>query len=154
MASFILTAAIRAVKSKIGVQRAYESVSRLAPEVTQQEWSQAIGEAKAALSQRVDEWTRPLNRRPVSGEITTLERKSSVKYWQQVEIYIRDKETGARSVMHFYTRTDTLRSRISVVNDWIKHVQGMIDSRPKDYPIDIVGFAYTGTYEIRPPRGK
>jgi hypothetical protein len=151
VANFILTAAIRAVKSKVGTWRAFEAIQDLVPEVSREEWAAAIGEARAALSQRVSEITRPLNRRPNASEFgPTLERRSSAKFWQTVEIYVRDKTTGARAIMHFTTRTDTLRSRISVINESIERLQGRVDGAPEDYPIDIVGFAYTGTYPIAP----
>lgn len=149
MANFIISAAIRAVKSKVGTWVAFESIQDLVPEVTREEWAAAVGQARAALSQKVSELTRPLNRRPTAAEFgPTLERRSSAKYWQQVEIYVRDKTTGARAIMHFTTRTDTLRSRISVINESIGRLQGRIDGAPEDYPVDIVGFAYTGTYPI------
>ena len=153
MASFIISAAIRAVKSKVGIWKAYEAVQQMVPEITREDWAAAIGEARGALASRVSELTAPLNRRPTASEFAPpLERRSSAKYWQQVEIYVRDKVTGARSIMHFTTRTDTLRSRMSVVNDWIEHIQSRIDEKPDDYPVDIVGFAYTGTYPIVAPR--
>lgn len=153
MASFILSAAIRAVKSKVGTWKAFDAIQDLVPEITREQWAAAIGEARAAVSQRVSELTLPLNRRPTAAEFgPALERRSGAKYWQQVEIYVRDNQTGARSIMHFTTRTDTLRSRLSVVNDWIEHIQNLIDTRPDEYTADIVGFAYTGTYPIVPKK--
>lgn len=153
MANFILAAAIRAVKSKIGTWRAYESIVDLVPEVTREEWARAVGDARAALAQRVLEATRPLNRRPVASEFgPPLTRKSGANYWQTTEIYIRDKETGARSVFHYTYRTDTLRSRLAVINEATQAIQGLIDGKPDDYPVDIIGAAYTGTYQIQRPR--
>lgn len=149
MATFILSAAIRAVKSKAGTWRAYDSISGLVPEVTRGQWAAAIGEARSALAQRVSEAVRPLNRRPTASEFgPPLERKSGTKFWQTVEIYARDRETGARSVFHYTHKTDTLRSRMVAVKAGIEKIQGIIDSNPTEYPLDIVGFAYTGTYPI------
>lgn len=153
MASFILSAAIRAVKSKMGTWKAFEAIQDLVPELTRDDWAAAIAEARTSLSMRVSELTAPLNRRPTAAEFgPALERRSSAKYWQQVELYVRDTVTGARSIMHFTTRTDTLRSRISVVNDWVEHIQNLIDSRPEDYQVDVIGFAYTGTYPVIAPK--
>lgn len=153
MATFILTAAIRAVKSKIGTWRAYDQITDLVPELSREQWASAIGEARAALAQRVSEVTRPLNRIPTASEFgPTIERRSSAKYWQTVEVYVRDKTTGARSVMHFTQRTDTLRSRLSVVNKALDFVNGIIEADPETYQIDVVGFGYTGTYQITAPR--
>jgi hypothetical protein len=149
MANFILSAAIRAVKSRIGTWNAYDSISELVPEVSKEQWAAAIGEARAALAQRVSEATRPLNRRPTADEFgPTLVRNSGARYWQTVEVFIRDQATGARSVYHVTVKTDTLRSRLAVVNEAIDTLQSRIDGAPEDYPVDIVGFAYTGTYQI------
>jgi len=153
VATFILSAAIRAVKSKVGIWKAFDSIHDLVPEITKDQWAAAVGEARAALAQKVSELTRPLNRRPVASEFgPALERRSSTKYWQHIEIYVRDKQTGARSIWHSTLRTDTIRSRIAVVRDAVERLQARIDTAPEDYPIDIVGFAYTGTYPIVPPK--
>lgn len=149
MASFILSAAIRAVKSKAGVWRAYDAVAGIVPEVTKTEWAQAIGDARAALANRVLESTRPLNRRPTAAEFSgTLNAKSRFSIWQTVEVFVRDRETGARSSFPVRIGTDSLRSRLSVVSEAVGIVRGIVDSAPDDYPVDIVGFEYTGTYHI------
>lgn len=153
MASFILSAAIRAVKSRIGVNRAFDSIVDIVPEITRAEWAQAVGEARAALANRVLESTRALNRRPVAAEFgPPLERRSGAKFWQTVEIFVRDRETGARSAFYHTFKTDTLRSRMVAVNDGIERIGAIIGASPDDYPVDIIGFEYTGTYEIVPPR--
>lgn len=152
MASFIISAAIRAVKSKVGTWKAFDSIRDIVPELTRDEWAAAVAEARTALSQKVSELTLPLNRRPTAVEFgPTLTRKSSAKFWQTAEVYVRDKATGARAIMHFTVRTDTLRSRLAIVNDSIERLQARIDSDPETYAIDIVGFAYTGTYQIVRP---
>lgn len=149
MANFIVSAAIRAVKSRIGTWSAFDTIRELVPEVSREQWASAIGEARAALAQRVSESTRPLNRRPTADELgPTLTRNSSSKYWQTVEVFIRDQATGARSIYHMTIKTETLRSRLAVVNQAIETIQSRIDSAPEDYPVDIIGFAYTGTYPI------
>lgn len=153
MASFIVSAAIRAVKSRTGVNKAFASITDLVPEITQAEWAQAVGEARAALANRVLESTRALNRRPVAAEFgPPLSRKSGAKFWQTVEIFVRDRETGARGVFRYTHRTDILRSRMVAVSAGIEKIQGIIDSNTVEYPLDIIGFEYTGTYEIVRPR--
>lgn len=151
MATFILSAAIRAVKSRVGTWRAYEAVVGVVPEVTRDEWATAIGQARAGLAQRTSELTRPLNRRPLASEFgSPLAYSTSHKFWQTVEIYVRDRDTSARSTWYHVLKTDTLRSRVFAIRDGIDKVQGIIEGRPDDYPVDIVGFSYTGTYPIVP----
>ncbi len=154
LASFILTAAIRAVKSRIGIWKAYDSIVDIVPEVTREEWAQAVGAARNDLAQRVSELTRPLNRRPLASEFgTPLEWKSNRRYAQTVEVFLRDRETGARSVRFWTLQTDSLRSRLSVVQHFIDKTQAILDADPERYPLDVVGFAYTGTYSIVRPGG-
>lgn len=151
MASFILSAAIRAVKSRIGTWRAYESVRTLVPEITREEWAEAIGEARSAIAQRVSEVARPINRRPVAGEWTQITRKSGAAWWQQVELYIRDSTTGARSVFHVTIKTDTLHSRQNAMAEAERQAALIFASDPDNYPVAIVGMSYTGTYQIQRP---
>lgn len=151
MANFILSAAIRAVKSKVGTWVAFDQVKALVPEITQAQWAEAIGEAKAALAQRVLESTRPLNRKPVAGEWTDITRKSGTAWWQQVTLYIRDTATGARSQFHVTIKTDTLRSRQFAIQEATNRAAALFASDPDNYPVAIIGFDYAGTYRIVPP---
>jgi hypothetical protein len=151
VANFILSAAIRAVKSKMGTWVAYEAVRQKVPEISREQWAQAIGDAKAALSQRVLEVTRPLNRRPVQGEWTDIRRKSSANWWQHVEVHIRDLQTGALSTFHVTLKADTLRSRMSAMATAEARAALVFASDPDNYQVAIVQVEYAGTYRILPP---
>lgn len=151
MANFILSAAIKAVKSKIGTWRAFEQVRRLAPEVSEAEWARAVAEARTAIAQRVLEATRPLNRRPVQGEWTDIPRKSGSQWWQQVTLFIRDSTTGARSQFHVTIKTDTLRARMFAIQEAETRAAAIFASDPDNYPVAIVGAEYAGTYRIVTP---
>lgn len=151
MANFILSAAIKAVKSKVGTWKAFEQVRALVPEVTEAEWARAVGEARTALAQRVLEATRPLNRRPVAGEWTDIERKSGSGWWQQVTLFVRDSATGARGVFHVTVKTDTLRSRVNAIAEAQRTAALIFASDPDNYPVAIIGAEYSGTYRIVRP---
>lgn len=151
MANFILSAAIKAVKSRVGTWRAFDQVKALVPEVTEAQWAQAVGEAREAIAQRVLESTRPLNRRPVAGEWTELTRKSGAQYWQQVTLFIRDSATGARSQFHVTIKTDTLRSRAFAIAEAETRAALIFASDPDNYPVAIIGAEYSGTYQIKRP---
>lgn len=150
MANFILSAAIRAVKSKIGTWVAFDQVRRLVPEVTESEWAAAVSEAREAIKQGVLEATRPLNRRPVAGEWSDLERRSGAAWWQQVTLFIRDSTTGARSKFHVTVKTDTLRSRMSAIAAAREQAALIFASDPDNYPVAIVGAEYRNTFRIVP----
>lgn len=153
MANFILSAAIRAVKSKVGTWVAYDQIRRQVPEITEREWAAAIGEAREAISQRVLEATRPLNRRPVAGEWTDIRRRSNTQWWQQVTLFVRDSTTGARSVFNMTIKTDTLRSRGFAIEEAQRRAAFIFASDPDNYPVAVVGSEYSGTYQILPVEG-
>lgn len=148
MPSFPIWAAIRTVKSKVGTWVGYEKYREADPSMTREDWARAIGEARAAIAHGIAETSRPLGRRPTGDEIQPITRKTGTGYWQQVEIYVRDRDTGIVGTRHYTIRGDSVRSRISVVNEAMDRYQSAIDTNPDDYPEDIAGAAYVGTYQI------
>ena len=150
MGSFHLWAAIRTIKSKIGTWVGYEAYSEIDPDLSRGDWAEAIGQARAALVNRTEELTKPLNRRPVGLEITPMPTKGPSGYLQQIEVYVRDNDTGLVD-SHYYTiKTKTLRSRQFVVNEGIQRYQAAIDANPGDYPEEILGAGYIGTHLMTP----
>jgi hypothetical protein len=150
VSSFPLWAAIRTVKSKLGTWAGYEHFQQLTPEVTRAEWARAIGEAKQALSMRASELTRPLNRRPVGAEISRYTSVRQTGFLQQIDVYVRDRDTGLIESRPYTIKTQTLRSRQNVVNEGLSRYQNAIDTDPSNYPEDVLGAAYVGTYELVP----
>lgn len=150
MASLPLWAAIRTLKSKIGTGVGLAQIREIAPEITESQWARAIGEARTALASRAVELTRPLNRRPTATEITPLSTKGSTGFFQHVDVYVRDSDTGAIEVRPYTIKGDSLRSRQSVVNEARSRYQQSIDSDPENYPEEVLAVAYTGTYELIP----
>jgi hypothetical protein len=150
VSTFGLWAAIRTVKSRIGTWNGYEQFRELVPEVTRDEWAQAIGQARAALSNRVSELTRPLNRRPTPAEVTTYTTRNARGFMQQLDIFVRDRDTGLVEARPYTIRGTSLRSRSAIMAEALSRYQDAIDNNPDDYPEDILGAAYVGTYELVP----
>lgn len=150
MDNFAKWAAIRTVKAKIGTWKGYEKYNAQVGGITREEWAQQIGEVKAALANRVEESARALNRRPVVDEITTYLSKKARGYLQQVEIYVRDRETGVVEARPFVVKTQTLRSRQSIIAEARQKYQASIDQNPDEYPEEILGASYTGTHHMIP----
>jgi hypothetical protein len=150
MSNFPLWAAIRTVKSKIGTWVGYEMFKEAYPDLDRDEWATAVGQARAALINRVDEMTKPLNRRPVGLEVKPLDSKVAKGYIQQVDVFVMDRETGLIDTRFFTVRGDTLRSRQAIINMTRDKYQAAIDANPDDYPEEIVGIAYVGSYLLRP----
>lgn len=150
MSSYAMWAAIRTVKSKIGTWKGYEKYNETLPGVSREEWARTIGEVRAQLANREQEAFKPLNRRPISEEITTYTSKKARGYMQQVEVHVRDRDTGIIEARPYVVKGDTLRSRISIMKEAQARYQAAIDRNPQDYPEDIVGISYVGTHHLVP----
>lgn len=152
MASFPLWAAIRTIKSKIGTWVGYEQYTDLDPTITRQQWATAIGQARAALANRVGELTRPLNRRPVrgTGEITPYTSRTATGFMQYVDVYVTDRDGGPPQARPWAVRVDTLRSRQSIVNEaWARFEAATLPEGTFEGET-VVGVGYAGTVEFIP----
>lgn len=152
MASFPLWAAIRTVKSKLGTWVGFEQYSELDDTITRDDWARAIGQARAALANRIGELTRPLNRRPLRGtpEVTPYTAKRATGFMQYVDVYVIPREGGEPEVRPWSMRTDTLRSRQAVVNAaWARYEAATLPEGTFEGET-VVGVGYAGTVEFIP----
>lgn len=150
MQQFLTWAAMRTVRSRVGTWRGYETVTQQVPEVTRADWATAIGNARAALVNRVAELTRPLNRRPTPAETITYNTVRQSGFLQQIEIFVRDRDTGLIESRPYSVRTNTLMSRQRVVNVGVQAFTMAAALSPDDYPEEVLGAAYAGTFEMIP----
>lgn len=150
MATFPLWAAIRTVKSKIGTWNGYNEYREFDPSISREAWAEAIGSARAALANKAAELTRPLNRRPVAGEITAYPSRRATGFMQSVEVFVRDIDTGLVESRFFNVRSDTLRSRQFIVDKALARFSDIQDTDPGSIPGEIIGAAYTGTFQMTP----
>lgn len=142
-------AAIRAIKSRVGKWRAMETVRALDPRVTRQSWQQAWSAATAALAQRQLEITRPLNRRPVQGtsEVMVRPRQRGAEFTQYASVFVRDPLTGDVSQAPFALRTDTLRSRLSVISEAVERFSQATTEGGTFEGQEILDARYAGTIQ-------
>lgn len=150
MASFPLWAAIRTVKDKVGTWVGFEAYKELDPTITRESWAEAVGSARAALANKAAELTRPLNRRPTGSEITAYPSRRATGFMQSVEVFVRDIDTGLVESRFFNVRSDTLRSRQSIVNAALSRFSDIQSTDPGSVPGEIIGAAYTGTFQMTP----
>lgn len=152
MASFPLWAAVRTIKSKLGTWAGYERYAELDPSITRERWARAIGEARAALSNRVGELTRPLNRRPIRGtpEVTPYTAKTATGFMQYVEVYVIPRGGGEPEPRPWSIRTDTLMSRQSAINQALSRYEAATLPEGTFAGEIIVGAGYGGTVEFFP----
>lgn len=150
MASLPLWAAIRTVKQRIGTWRGYEQISELMPDITREDWATTVAQARAALANKVDEFTRPLNRRPIGQEIQVFNTSKQRGFLQSVEVFVMDRDTGMVETRYWGYRTDTLRSRQTVIENAMADFQAAIERDPDRYREDVLDAYYSGTYKMQP----
>jgi len=150
MSSFPLWAAIRTIKSKIGTWVGYDRYTEVDDSITREQWATAIGQARAALANRVGELVRPLNRRPVPGEITQYTAKRATGFMQYVDVYVVDVDGGPPQARPWAIRVDTLRSRQSVINEALARYEASTLPEGTFEGETILGASYAGTVEFIP----
>ena len=150
MAAFPLWAAIRTIKSKIGTWVGYDRAVDLDPTITRQEWGTAIGQARAALANRVAEITRPLNRRPVAGEITPYTSKRATGFMQYVDVYVIGAEGGAPEVRPWAIRSDTLISRQAALTQALARYEAATLPNGTFVGETVISASYAGTVQFVP----
>lgn len=145
---FKIWAASRYLKGKLANDYALGVARRLDPSITDDEWRNAVAEARAILADKQSELSRPLNRRPIAGEMLPFKVNNPGGYIQQVEVYVRDTQTGAIEARPFSFKTDTLRSRMNVIREAVIQFKSSIDENPELYPEEVLTGGYVATYQL------
>ena len=112
-------------------------------------WFRLVAEARRTLSESLLETGRPLARRPTGNEITTVTSRKHSGYWQQVEVFWRDRVSGEVGSSPFVHRSDGLVTRQAAVNfalgEWAAGGAGSVNQ--DDY--EVLGASYVSTLELR-----
>lgn len=150
MVDFNVWAAVRTLKGHLGTGVGFRIAQRLNETLTEEEWESALVEARGILRNRANELSRPLNRRPIAEEILPFRVSNPGGWLQQVEVYVRDNDTGLIDTRHYSYKTDTLRARMTVVREVWTQFANAIAERPDEYPEEVIGVSYVGTYTLEP----
>lgn len=113
-------------------------------------WFRLVGEARRVIGENLNEAGRPLNRRPTGDEIVPITSTKASGYWQQVEVFYRDRVTGDVSSAPFVFRGSGLLTRQGVIDmamaEWTLGSSG--SPNPDDH--EVLGATYSSTLELRP----
>lgn len=148
-----LAAAIRTVKDGKSARAGLREFRQAGGSTNDAKWFGLVGEVRRNLSDRLDEVTRPLTRRPSGDEIRTFTTKRHTGYVQQLEIFVRDRATGIVVSKPYSWRTDTLITRGQAIREAIAEFESGVTESPDLFDEEILGGAYTGTYQLI-PRGE
>lgn len=144
--SYPMTAAQIAVRDNIPADLAYQVLDSLGMEVSQQDFSRLYGQAQLASDMVGREGEAGLDEIPDSSFIQHRSTVSSSGYLQQTLVHAVDKSTGATIEIPYSIRTDQLISRGEAIDAAI--VSQTL--RAPDYNLQVLGAAYTGTYQLVP----
>lgn len=109
-----------------------------------------VGEARAMMAQRGDELGRPLNRRPTSDEMVRWTTRNASGFIQQVNVMVRDRDTGEIIALPYSYKGRTLISRQRAID------AAMATFTPEGTDGEkqqILGAVYSGTWEMVPGEG-
>lgn len=114
------------------------------------QWFRLVSEARRNLAGRLDEATKPLARRPTGDEIQTFSTRSHTGYAQQIEIYVRDRDTGEVVSKPYTWRTNTLITRGQAIREAVAEFEAGATDSPDQFNEVVLGGAYVGTYQLIP----
>lgn len=149
----VLAAAIKAVASGVSGNAAYRAFQAAGGAVRRATFQRTIAEVRRTLSDQLDEATRPQNRRPTADEITTVSSITRSGFIQQVDVYVRDRETGEVESRPFSWRTQVVVTRQAAVNEAMAAFNNGVTGSPDRFNEEVLGATYTGTLQLI-PRGK
>lgn len=150
MADFPFWAAVRSVKEGMSGSAGLRAYRAGGGKIGTQTWHRMVAEARHSISARGDEVSRPLNRRPTADETTTWTTAKAKGWIQQVEVMVRDRDTGDILTIPFSLKGRTLVSRQSAIDDALSVITPEGTDGEKQ---QILGAVYVGTYEMRPGGG-
>lgn len=150
MALSAVTAAVMAVKNGLSARAGLVAARAAGVAVRDATWFRVVGQVQRSLTNQMDEAGAPLNRRPQGAVISTMPARTATGYMQYVDVYVRDRQTGAVSTRPYAVRTTNLRTRQSIVNQALNAFQSFVGQGPSLYPEQVLGANYTATYVFAP----
>lgn len=135
-----------AVREGLSATAALEQFREAGGRIRTQTWYAAYSQARLAAADFEAELGRPLNRRPVVGEIRPFQTVRQTGFIQQVTVFQRDRATGVIIEKDFSIRAPGVVSRRSAVQTAIDTLSDFAD----EYDMQVLGGLYTGTYELGP----
>lgn len=147
---FPLSAALSAVHKGMSARAGLAAFRAGGGRVGDAKWFRTVAEVRRTVAESIVEATRPLNRRPSGDEITTVTSVRHSGYWQQVEIFLRDKSTGEVRTMPFVHRSSGLVTRQAAIGFAVDEAKaGSAGSINLDDE-EVLGAAYVSTLELIP----
>jgi hypothetical protein len=147
---YTLPAALATLRQGLSARAGLKQFRAGGGRTTDATWFRVVAEARRSLGEQLAEANRPLNRRPSGHEITTMSTRTRTGFWQQVEVFVRNRATGAVESHPFVVRGDGLVTRQAAiraaVDEWEAGIAGSVNVDEHE----VLGAAYVSTLELRP----
>lgn len=148
--SDVLSAAQASVRAGLSANAGYRAFQAGGGQIARATWLRTVAEVRARASDYLDESSRPLGRKPTADEITTLSTKHQARYIQQVDVYVRDRDTGEIDVKPFSWRGQALITRQAAINEALAAFDTGVTGSPDRFNETVLGATYTGTLQLVP----
>lgn len=142
--------AVRVVKEGLSARAGLALARAAGVQIRDATWYRIVSEAKRSLTAHVVEAARPLARKPLGEEISTMTTRNARGYVQYVEVYARDHQTGLITTHPFAIRSTSLITRQRAVDKALDAMTTSTASDPEQYDETILFALYTATYQMIP----
>lgn len=146
MAGIATWVAAQAAKAGKSANQAYEDLHAAGEGMRRSTFLRLYAQVQADLAQQANEITAPLESRPHAAQIRAYDTKTQSGYMQYVDVYVRDRATGAVYSVPYGHRTDDLLSRADVIETALFNY----GTHAEEYDQQVLGATYTSTYMFIP----
>jgi hypothetical protein len=147
MADYPFWAAVRTVRDGISGRSGLSAFREAGGEIRDATWYRMISEARAAIAGREAAAGAPLDRRPVADEMTAWSTRQAQGFIQQVEVAVRDRDTGMVMMLPYSVKGAGLVTNQEAIDEALAHYtpEGTDGERQV-----ILGAINVGTYRMTP----
>lgn len=146
----VLAAAQATVRAGVSANAGYRAFQAGGGSVARATWLRTVAEVQRRASDYLQEAGRPSNRKPTADEITVLSTNHQARIIQQVDVYVRNRDTGEIDVRPFSWRGQALITRQAAVNEALAAFDTGITGSPDRFNETVLGATYTGTLQLVP----
>lgn len=146
----VLSAAQATVRAGVSANAGYRAFQAGGGQIARATWLRTVAEVRRRASDYLEEAGRPLGRKPTADEITVLSTNHQARIIQQVDVYVRDRDTGEIDVKPFSWRGQALITRQAAINEALAAFDTGVTGSPDRFNETVLGATYTGTIRLVP----
>jgi hypothetical protein len=134
----------------VSANQAYNAFHAAGGAMQRSTFLQAYAQSRLVLAAQVIEVTLPLDQIPFRHTALPFEVPNATGFMQYVDVYVLNRDTGQVEARPYGIRTDELLRRSDVIATALDKYRRATQTRPEDYPEQVLYALYTATYEFVP----